>query len=100
MLFIEVPNIKFIEYYILKLLGINKFLFLMEHLIHFSPKTLKTVINETGFSINEMICAGISPTIEDYKTLIEAVFMYVGRVLSFTMRVNISHGIWLAATKK
>jgi len=100
LLFIEVPNINFLENYFFRFFGITKHLFFMEHLVHFSPKTLKNIVRKAGFIIKGVTSSDVTVAGKDYKTMIGVAFAYLGKSIYFLTGLNLVHGIRLVGAKE
>ena len=100
LLFIEVPNINFLENYFFRLFGIANYLFFKEHLVHFTPKTLKGMVIKAGFVVKELTISDISMTEKGYNALIELLFIYCSKLIYYLTGLNLTHDIRLVAIKR
>jgi len=99
LLVIETPNIHFIGNYLFRLFGATKHLFFVEHLIHFSTESFKTMVRKAGFAIKEISIGDITITERDYKTLIVGALMYLGKFFYLASGKNLAESIRLVALK-
>lgn len=99
MLFIEVPNIRFIRNYILNMLGIKKYFFFKEHVIHFSQTTLAAAVKAAGFAIIEITAGDVTDPEKDWKAFLNSIFVNLGLCIYRLTGLNVAHSIKIAAVK-
>ncbi len=97
---VEVPNIQFIGTSFLTALGRTGHFLAGEHLVHFSPKTIKMMIEKAGFTITKPESGKAVVTDFHCKALIEALFMYMGRMIYLASGINMTHCIRISACKE